>query len=319
MTTTPGTYRHLGRAATADGHFVVLAIDHRRNLWDALQTHSASPLTDADFAAFKAAVIDGLADTASAVLTDPGYGLPAGGLAVRGGLLCPLEVTDYSLHPSARAFRPIPGWDVHSIKRVGADGVKLLLYYHPEADNAAEQRAVVQSVAADCARWELPLYLEPIAFSPDAAHPLSAAEHRQVVIETARLFCGMGIGVLKAEFPVDVKQVTDEAAWVEACRELDAACTVPWTLLSAGVSYETFRRQTEIACMAGASGVIVGRAVWNEAVALPHDERRAFFATTGRARMTELAAIVAAHGRGWPHRVSPPALLPEWYMRYAGE
>ena len=37
---------------------------------------------------------------------------------------------------------------------------------------------------------------------------------------------------------------------------------VPWVLLSGGVPFETFFRQTQVACEAGASGVMVGRAVW---------------------------------------------------------
>ncbi|MGV2434686.1 MAG UNVERIFIED_CONTAM: hypothetical protein LVT10_07200 [Anaerolineae bacterium] len=59
---------------------------------------------------------------------------------------------------------------------------------------------------------------------------------------------------------------------------------MPWALLSAGASFEIFLRQAEMACQHGASGVIVGRAVWAEAVKLPPQERISFLQTTGAQR-----------------------------------
>lgn len=103
--------------------------------------------------------------------------------------------------------------------------------------------------------------------------------------------------VLKAEFPVAVSEVTEVAVWHEACRELTAACNVPWVLLSAGVSYELFLRQATVSCEAGASGVMAGRAVWNEALNHDRNARRDWLATVGRERMQRLTALVEALGR----------------------
>lgn len=322
--TTLGKYRHLAQASTPAGHFAILAIDHRLNLWESLQQHTSQPVTDELFTAFKRDVISTLAPHASAVLTDPAYGIGPGVrdgyLGGQVGLLAPLEVTNYTIHPSQRAFRPIIGWSVEKIKTVGASGVKLLLYYHPAAENAADQRAVVARVVEDCARWDIPLYLEPIAFSPDPTAPLNTAELREVVVESARLFCEMGADVLKAQFPVDVAQEQDETVWRAALAELNEACSayhVPWALLSAGVAYDTFKRQTELACEAGASGVIVGRAVWNEAVEGDEAARRTFIHTTAQARIAELAAICAQSARSWRNVVQPPEVeAVNWYERY---
>ena len=95
-----------------------------------------------------------------------------------------------------------------------------------------------------------------------SARPLPNDELRRVVIESARTFSQMGIDVLKTPFPLDVAHEPDEAVWRAALAELNEACRVPWALLSAGVDYPTFRRQAELACEAGASGVIAGRAIW---------------------------------------------------------
>lgn len=309
--TTPGKYRRITRAATEAGHFVVLAIDHRLNVLEGLERARGKPLTDHEFTGFKREVIEALMPAgASALLTDPEYGiapgLAEGWLPARAGLLAPLEETDYTLHPSQRTFRAIPGWSPAAIQRLGADGVKLLVYYHPEAADAAHQREDVMRAVEACAAADIPLYLEPIAFSPDPSRKLPPAELTDVVVSSASLFSGLGIDVLKSEFPVDVAEQPDEAVWRAGLTRLDDACTVPWALLSAGAPYATFVRQTALACEAGASGVIVGRAVWAEAVLLPPAERRAFLQTTGRERMAELAAICTSSGRDFRQRISPP-------------
>ena len=320
--TTLGKYRHLTQAATADGHFVILAIDHRANLRALLDQAQGRPITDAQFAAFKQQVMAALLPYSSAVLADPAFGfgpsIARGVIGGRVGVLSPLEVTDYSQHPSRRAVAFIEGWSVGKIKRAGGAGVKLLLFYHPDAADAPAKRDAVARIVEECARYDLPFYLEPIAYALDPAHPLSSEEKRQVVLHNARTFSALGIDVLKTEFPLDVREQPDEHAWRAALAELNAASTVPWALLSAGVDYATFRRQARLACEAGASGVIVGRAVWAEAVRLQGEARAQFLRTTARQRMRELAAICAEHATDWRTRVPPPqSEHPDWYRDYA--
>ncbi len=315
---TPGRWRHLSQTSTPDAHFVVLALDHRGNLRGSLDSAAGRALTDAEFTSFKSDVITALLPEASAVLTDPEYGLP-GFLAAPGsarvGLLMPLEVTDYSVHPSRRATRLIEGWGVERIKRAGGSGVKLLLYYHPGAGNAANQRFFAAQVLEQCHISDIPFFLEPIAYSLDPDKPLASNELRQVVIDSARTFSDMGVDVLKLEFPCDAAQ--DETIWRDALREVSAVCTVPWTLLSAGVGFDIFVKQVQAACEAGASGVIAGRAVWSEAVALQGDARSHFLATTARERMRTLAATCANSAARWQdHAGPPPALVPGWFRAY---
>ncbi len=320
--TSLGKYRHLTQTSTPGGHFVILAIDHRANLRATLDRFAPAPLTDAQFAAFKQQVMRHLLPHASAVLVDPAYGfgpgIADGTISGSTGVLSPLEVTDYDLHPSQREVALIEGWSIGRIKRFGGAGVKLLLFYHPDAPSAAAKRETVARVVEECARHDVPFFLEPIAYALDPERPLSSEEKRQVVIANARTFSAMGIDVLKIEFPVDVAQQPDENVWREALADLDAACAVPWALLSAGVDYATFKRQAELACEAGASGVIVGRAVWAEATRLQGQEREAFLRTTAAERMSALAQICARAGRDWRERVAPPDTgRPDWYLRYA--
>jgi len=293
-----GKMRHLARCTTPDGRFVILAIDHRANLWDELQKYHSMPLTDADMIAFKQDVIRILLPHASGLLTDPAYGISqgitSGVIDAHKGLLAPLEVTDYSLHPAERDVNFIPDWSVEHIKRVGGDGIKLLLYYHPDAPTAGIKRSHVEKIVAECAKWDIPFFLEPIAYSLDPQHNLSNAELLDVSIHMAELFSRMGVDILKLSFPVDTKQSDDLAEWQAACTRLHDACAgTPWALLSGGVSYATFAQQARIACAAGAKGVIVGRAVWADAISLNGDERDDFLDGVAAARMQELAAITA--------------------------
>ena len=298
-----GKVRRLQQCATPEGHLVVLAIDHRNNLRRALNPQDPDAVPGEVLSAFKREVVSALAPEASAVLLDPEYGLgPAveeGALPGRVGLILALERTGYAGGPTARRSELLPGWDPRRAVQVGASGVKLLVYYHPDAPTAPQIEALVRRVAKAAEEAEVPLFLEPLSYSLDPARRrLPPEERRRVVVETARRLTAIpGVDVLKAEFPLDVAAISDEAEWLAACRELTAASRVPWVLLSAGVDFETYLRQVAVAGRAGASGVAVGRAVWKEAVDLPPEERAAFLTTIARERMARVAALCRALAR----------------------
>jgi tagatose-1,6-bisphosphate aldolase len=316
--TTLGKYRHLAQCSTDAGHFCILAIDHRDNLRAKLD--KPMPISDAEFRAFKSQVMAHLLPESSAVLADPEFGFGPGiaGDVIGGGVgvLSPLEVTNYDVHPSQRQTDFIEGWSVAKIKRMGGSGVKLLLYYNPEADAAAAKRDLVSKIVEDCATHDIPFFLEPIAYALDPEISLSDAELRQIVVENAKVLSNLGIDVLKTEFPVNNM---DESEWAAALYDLNAACAVPWALLSAGVDFATFRKQAEFACNAGASGVMVGRAVWAEAVQLRGAARDSFLRVTGRERMAQLAAVCKLFGADWRVKVAAPVLGENWYSDYGKE
>ncbi|MGB7340591.1 MAG: tagatose 1,6-diphosphate aldolase [Phototrophicaceae bacterium] len=318
--TTIGKYRHLSRMSTKDGHFVILAIDHRTNMLEKLNEYANSPLSDADFIRFKQGIAQALAPYSSGALTDPTYGIADNVVneVFHGqmGLLSPVEVTDYGLHPSLRDMQRIPHWSVKKIKMMGGDGVKLLLPYNPNADKAEEKLDFVREIIADCTRYDIPFFLEPIPYPLDPKMTLSNAELLDISIEMCERFSAMGVDALKLPFPVDHKQSQDEAQWFAACEAVDAACPVPWALLSAGVNFDTFLRQSKIACAAGASGVIVGRAVWAEIVAMNTDARMPFLLETGAARMQALADVCKQSATSWHDRVTKPDTSFDWYETY---
>ena len=134
------------------------------------------------------------------------------------------------------------------------------------------------------------------------------------MVETARRLSALDIDVLKAEFPLSGEEA-EESKWLAACQEISAASHVPWILLSAAVNFEVFLRQVTVACNAGASGIAVGRAVWQEAVTMSADERIQFLQTTGRQRISRLTSLCQALAK--PYLDSYQAEAPfDWYKIY---
>ena len=317
-----GTRRGLDATSTPGGRFAVLALDHRQNLRKELHPDDPASTTVDEMVDFKRTVVRALAPIASGTLLDPEIGaaqcIADGSLSGRDGLLVAIEATGYEGPPGARISRILPGWDVAKAKRLGASAAKLLVYYHPEAPNAADQERLVADVAGDCRANDLALFVEPLSFGPDG-HALVGEARRQVVVETARRLTPLGGDVLKAEFPYD-PSVTDRARWAEACAELDAATILPWVLLSGGVDDATFEAQVATACAAGASGVLVGRSVWAPAATLSPTERAAWLEGEGAARLRRIVDLVEGAGRSWRSRwtaaLQPDAPEPGWYARY---
>lgn len=302
MSISLGARRALQQCALPNGAFAMLAMDQRGSLAKMIDPAAPNAVPYADIIAVKRDVIGALSPLASAVLLDVEYGYGAcvasGALSGQSGLLLANEQSGYTGDPFARQTALLENWSVERTRAAGASGVKLLVFYRPDAPNAANQEALVAQVAAECRRWDLPLFLEPLHYSLDPkVKTVPNAERRKIVVETARRLVPLGVTVLKAEFPVDVKQTGDEAEWADACAELSAACPVPWVLLSAGVDFDTYVDQVRVACAAGASGILCGRAVWKESVQLPGPDRVAFLQIVGRSRFSQLTELVAASAR----------------------
>jgi len=322
-----GKLRGLQYIAGANGIMAMAAMDHRGSL-----EGSFCPAQDVDcyrvMVDFKLDLCAALAPHATAVLLDPVYGaaqaVAAGALPRGTGLLVSVEATGYKGKKTARVTRVLDGWNVEKIKRLGASAVKMLVYFRPDSGGLAEaQLSTVERVAGDCLRYDIPFLVEPVSYPLDGESIADfAAKKTGIVIETARLMTALPIDVLKAEFPADMSIVKKESDLLETCRALDAASTKPWVILSAGAEYAAFRRQVELACRAGASGFLGGRAVWQEAVAIAdREKRREFLINVAAERLKELAEIASRLGCPWYQKLglAPNNLAevkPGWYRRY---
>jgi tagatose-1,6-bisphosphate aldolase len=319
--TSLGKFRALQQCSRAGGAFAILAADHRGNLRDALQQHSTEPITDAILTDFKSTLIKTLSTTGSAVLLDPEYSvaqlIASNIVSGQRGLLVGIEKTGYSGDPNARENSLLPNWGVAKAKRMGATGIKLLVHYHPESPTASQIESLVGQAVHDCQQNEVPLFLEPITYSPYANQKkLTSSQRRSAVVESAKRFSALGIDVLKAEFPLDTEEETNQTIWEEACAELSTACSIPWILLSGATSYETYVNQVTAACRNGASGVAVGRAIWQEAIPLTGAKRASFVADIAYRRMERITAICDGLARPWTDFYCVNELTSSWYINY---
>jgi tagatose-1,6-bisphosphate aldolase len=310
-----GKLRGLQQISSKRGTFTCLALDHRQNL------RKANPafVSDEELSRFKLEVTRELATRATAVLLDPEVSA-AQAIAQRVipnnvGLVVAVESTGYSGDANARRAKIIPGWSVEKARRMGASAIKLLVYYHPDSPTAGEIEDFTANIAEDCKKFDLVLMLEPLSYSLDESRKLDSEEKRYVVVETARRLTPLDVDILKAEFPLDTDD-TNQSKWMEACKEISSACLIPWILLSAAVDFETYLRQVNVACNAGASGIAVGRAVWKEAVTMNGHERTQFLRTTGRQRLSRLTSLCHALAKPWSEYYQTPQPDSHWYAEY---
>ena len=278
-----GKVRGLTSTSNHEGIFTVLALDHRQSFVRMLTQLAEGRAVHRVAAMLKTEIVRAIGHKTSAVLLDPIYGvgpaIASRALPGSSGLLVALEESGYRGSATARESSLLENWSVGKIKRLGADAVKLLVYYHPEAGSlTARQEELIADVVAQCAYWDIPLFLEALSYSIEPSVEKRSARFAKsrprLLAEIARRLGGLGPEVLKLEFPVDVAYCDDKKAWAEGCGAVSEAAGCPWVLLSAGVNFEVFGEQVRIACENGASGYIAGRAIWKEATSLSNDARK---------------------------------------------
>ena len=345
MQISAGKLWSLRRLADADGRFTMIAVDQRPGVEALIRSKQAPGMSEWQaIGRLKQVLIEELSPHASAMLVDPQYALPyaARSLDPRRGLLVTLEQFASEEGPGGRKTLAYPGWSVADIKRLGADGVKLMLWYRPDAakDVLAHQQALVEQVGRACREHDIAFLLEPLVYplggsgSGDTYHE-DPGKRPEMVVETVREFRQerYGIDIFKLETPVTAATIPDpddgspEAAETQHLyKTLDNLLDRPWVMLSAGAGMEPFRRILTYAFRAGASGYLAGRAIWWPATAAypDWDGFRARVREQGVPYVKLVQALLRAHGRPWweAKRYAGGFELegagPEFYARYAG-
>ncbi len=330
MSISIGKLRGLQQLADARGMMTMCAIDHRGALKRSLNENDPDAVSYRSMVDFKLDLCRAVAPYASALLLDPEYGaaqaIAAGLVPGSKGLLVSMEKSGYTGDGAARVTELLPGWSVSKAKRMGASAVKLLIYFRPDLkDVASKQFDLVARLADQCIEEDIALLVEPLSYpsgNDEASLKEFAAMKPDLVIETARLMTALPVDVLKAEFPADIKFEQDEDRLLELCRDLDRASRLPWVLLSAGVDFDSFKKQAELACRAGACGFLAGRALWQEGARISsREERLSFFESTAATRLKELAEMAGRLGKPWYSRLGADegrvAQVDEgWYREY---
>jgi tagatose 1,6-diphosphate aldolase len=329
---TIGKLRGLQQLANNDGVFNICAMDHRRSLSRIMEGEKVieGGTSYEEMAQRKLELCTHLAPHASAVLLDPLFGaaqcISHGALPRSTGLLVSLEASGYAGASEYRMTELKEGWSVEKIKRMGASAVKFLIYYRPDLIELANKlMELVEAVGQECQKYDIPLVIEPLSYplGGETKNPAQfAAAKEQLVPKTAQHITALPVDLLKSEFPGDLRYNTDKAKLIDICQKLDKASQVPWVVLSAGVSFDVFCQQVEIACRGGASGFLAGRAIWQEAMNIDDPKERAkMLKTLGVERLNKLTEIAAKHAVPWYQKLGLArdelAQTAEgWYQQY---
>jgi tagatose 1,6-diphosphate aldolase len=351
-----GKLRNLITLADENGRFKMMAIDQRGSLQTSLAralNKDAKEITFDDMARTKREITAALAPYATAVLTDPIYGYAGAVADLPGsvGLLLAYEDTGYDRggpDGKERRTRLIEGWSVEKARRAGANAIKVLLYYHPDASEETNrhQQELVRRVGDECVRHQVPFLLETVAYALEEEGndtPAYARRKPDLVARSAEEFSRpeYQVDILKLEFPADLKHcyeycrkvfdgrerepVYDLAQVRDACRRLDESSAVPWVILSAGVEINEFVVNVEMATEAGCSGFLCGRAIWKEAVSrYPDlDEMEDYLLEDGAINFLrcnaagEKALPWFDHGKfNGMENITVAQRSPEWYQRF---
>jgi tagatose 1,6-diphosphate aldolase len=283
--------KSLDAIATPQGIIAAIAIDQRKSLRRMIAAAAAVPETqipDLRLAEFKESVCQFLSPHASAILIDPEFGSAAlDRRAPDAGLLLTYEADGFDNPRPHRMLALLPGFSAYRLRDLGAEGVKILLSWSPDEDPAANhrKRLLIERIGEECAGAEIPFLLEPVVYDPaggDLRGPEFARRKPALVRDTIKEFSRpvYKVDVLKVEFPVILPHVgsvytRDQA--LDAFRAIDEVAGCPYIYLSAGVSLDEFTASLALAAeaSAGYSGVLCGRAAWQDAVAVYARDGRA--------------------------------------------
>lgn len=275
---------YLKKLSTDKQIIAALAIDQRGAIRKMI-TGLDEVVRDEKIRGFKALVSKELTKYASSILLDPEYGLEAiKEKDANCGLIMAYEVTGYDTSGTSRYPDLILDQSVLRLKELGADAIKILLYYDVDQDPAIndKKKAFIERVGAECKAHDLPFFLEIVSYDC-TMNDEKSKEYAKVkphkVNGAVKDFADAryNIDVLKLEVPVNMNYVegygedfvhTKEEA-KQFFKEQSDLCQVPFIFLSAGVSNQLFVDTLYLAKEAGSTfnGVLCGRATWAGGVA----------------------------------------------------
>jgi tagatose 1,6-diphosphate aldolase len=301
----PGKLRGLQRLAGPTGRFEILAIDQRPPLIDLAEQRGVADVTRG-VVSIKAAVIAQLQANATATLVDPMTALALfDRLAPHRGLLLTLEDHRYRDGPGGRRSHTIDGWSVERIKSTGADAVKLLAWYRPDAHAAIRrhQQRLVEAVGRSCVEHDIPFIFELLVYPFAGDRGRVPGERRSaLVLDSLADFTDprFAVDIFKVECPADDE--VDATQLGALFREVDAIVRRPWVVLSGGADRVRFLEVVRSACAAGASGYLAGRSIWWNAVnQFPDtDAMERLLREDAAGFMQTLHGVVEDHAPPWP-------------------
>ncbi len=276
MKLSPGKLLGMKRLSDDNGVFKMLAVDQRppiKNL--IIEKLSVDEAPWEEVANFKKLLVETLQDFSTAILLDPHFAVPRSMDTIhpRKGIIITLEDSNYDENKHGRISKNIDHWSVSKIKKMGADAVKVLAYYRPDAHESILklQKDYIQKIGEECKNFDILFLLELLVY-PLASDKFQTKEYIEMkgknpthVLDSVKEFSHpkYNVDVFKLESPVNPKTIKDRD--IEVFRELGKIAQRPWVMLSAGANKDDFKKVLDFAYKSGCSGFLAGRAIWLDA------------------------------------------------------
>ena len=312
---TPGKLRGLQRISNPNGTLSMVATDQNSSMISMMKkamkeaTGADREPTYAEIADAKVMLSRALAPHCSGLLVDGFYGyastVAAFAVPPGVGLLIRVEKSGSPKNAAGGSIGEVePGWSVGKIKRCGADAVKLLAMFEPgEPDSAERNFQFMMQIYDECIKHDILFLLEPLHFpykvnGVEETKETVAGRKAKTVIDTAK-YLSRYCDIYKSEFP-GTPGVESESQQMDNLKRLNDACgQKPWVLLSAGVDYDKYKKQVEMAMKAGASGILGGRAFWKEFFTFNSPADRQKFAETECVKRVKETDAIVQTGTPW--------------------
>ena len=222
------------------------------------------------------------------ILVDPIYGNDAITVAINSGktILLTREETGYTDNPDGRLTVLSNHFTSTKLKEMGANAIKLLMYYNSDASNAQKQIDIAKRVRDETIDLNMPFLLEIVTYPVDG-NPYHKGDAIVDAVSDLRTYSD----ILKLEYPVDPSAEDAENA-IPYLNQISSEAEQPWVLLSRGMKFDFYKKALKISKENGCKGFAVGRAVWQEVAELQNwDDKVNFMNTIGIKRMKELSDI----------------------------
>ena len=232
MKITPGKTKGMTAVSDARGVIAAAAMDQRGSLKSAIAKEKGVDKKDVPaemLEEFKTIVTRVLTPHASAILLDPEYGLPAAKARSKNtGLLLAYENSGYDNTRPGRLPDLLDIWSVLRLKAIGADCIKILLYYTPfdppEVNNI--KHAWGERIGGECIASDIPFFLEFVGYveNGDEKGIEYAKQKPEIVAKSMEEFSKpqYAVDVLKVEVPVNMAFVAVPGCGLSFSRSLMA-------------------------------------------------------------------------------------------------
>jgi sulfofructosephosphate aldolase len=284
----------LDAIARPGGGFAMVAMDQRESLRTMFDDAGAGRPADDVLVDFKLEVARALGPLASGFLIDRHYGFERARdlLAPSCGLILAVDGLEQE------DGGPVQETELDEVALeadlAGVRALKLLIIWRRD-ERRAERIELARRFAAEArARGALSV-LEPVVRATPAEEEAGTWDLDEAIREAARELSPVGADLYKVQVPSGGRGSDEELA--AACTALAADITGPWVVLSQGVHRDDFLRAVTIACRAGASGFLAGRALWSDLVGTP--ALGAGLREVAVPRLERLCAAVDEHARPW--------------------